>query len=154
MSRRLVFAAVIWVCVASVSAADPHLSVLFGQHVRAYLRLDAAARADSRQGDIFKRDVVDDFRKIIRKAFKGKDGRNMRRTIRESDAVRPTILRVNDIYPEDIPLTTMPPTLLRQLPTLPAELAYRLIGGALVLQELKTNMIVDFIPEAIPALKK
>ena len=44
----------------------------------------------------------------------------------------------------------MPPTLLRQLPDLPNELAYRIIGRALALQDIKANLIVDFIPNAIP----
>ena len=54
------------------------------------------------------------------------------------------------MYPDDQPRTTMPPTLLRRLPVLPKELAYRIIGHALVLQDTKTNLIVDFIPNAIP----
>jgi hypothetical protein len=151
--RFLLLALVVCACAASAFADDEaHVAKMFGQRVRAYVRLDAAARRDTRQGDIFTRDVSDDFAKIIRKAFRGKDGRNMRRTIRESDPIRPTTLRVNDVYPEDIPLTTMPPTLLRRLPELPKELAYRIIGGALVLQEMKTNMIVDFMPDAIPGI--
>jgi hypothetical protein len=47
----------------------------------------------------------------------------------------------------------MPPTLLRRLPALPGELAYRIVGRALVIQELRTSMIVDFMPDAIPGLK-
>lgn len=74
----------------------------------------------------------------------------MRRTIQEGDPVRATTLHVNEVYPEEIPLTTMPPMLLRRLPELPMELAYRIMGRALVLQEIKTNVIVDFIPDAIP----
>lgn len=152
---RLVTAAVICACAASAFAGDDaRVSKMFGQRVRAYVRLDAPTRHDSRQGDLFTQDVVDDFRTIVRKAFDGKDGRNMRRTIRESDAVRPTILHVNDIYPEDIPLTTMPPTLLRRLPALPEELAYRIIGRALVLQDIRSNVIVDFIPDAIPGVRR
>ena len=77
----------------------------------------------------------------------------MRRTIQEGDPVTPTTLRVNDVYPEEIPLTTMPPTLLRLLPALPMELAYRIIGRALVLQDIKTNVIVDFLPDAIPRVR-
>ena len=154
MTLRLVAAALICACAASVFAGEESPAwKAFRQRARAYVRLDAPARAAYRQGDIFTRDVVDDFLRIIKSAFDGKDGRNMRRTIRESDPVRPTTLRVNDIYPDDIPQTTMPPTLLRRLPPLPAELAYRIIGGALVLQEIKTNMIVDFMPDAIPVRK-
>lgn len=105
---------------------------------------------DSRHGDIFTTSVTKQFHKIIRDAFRGRDGRHMRRTIQEGDPVRATTLHVNEVYPEEIPLTTMPPMLLRRLPELPMELAYRIMGRALVLQEIKTNVIVDFIPDAIP----
>jgi hypothetical protein len=113
----------------------------------------AAARRDFRQGDIFTPDVAGQYRTIIREAFQGPDGKNMRRTILEGDPERATVLRVNVAYPEEIPLGTMPPTLLRRLPALPAELAYRVVGRALVLKDVKTNLIVDFIPDALPQLR-
>jgi hypothetical protein len=154
MSLRLIAAAVLCACAASAFAAqDSDASKAFVQRARAYVKLDAPARAAYHQGDLFTADIVDDFRRMIRKAFDGKDGRNMRRTIRESDPVRVTVLHANDIYPEDIPQTTMPPTLLRRLPALPAELAYRIVGRALVIQELRTNIVVDFMPDAIPGRK-
>src|SRR5438105_2074829 len=111
MRLPLVAAALLCACAASaVAGQDSHAAKAFVQRTRAYVKLDAPARAAYRQGDLFTRDVVDEFRKMIRKAFDGKDGRNMRRTIRESDPIRPTDLHANDIYPEDIPQTTMPPT--------------------------------------------
>ncbi len=112
--------------------------------------LIANARRDARQGDIFTHDVADEFHKVIRKAFKEPGGREMRRTIRERDPIKRIVLRVNEMYPDDLVRTTMPPTLLDRLPTLPKELAYRIIGRALILQDTRTNLIVDFIPNAIP----
>jgi hypothetical protein len=110
----------------------------------------AAARHGSRQGDIFTHEVAEEFEKIIRKAFKEPSGRAMRRTIEDREPVKLVVLHVNDVCPEDLSRTTMPPTLLRGLPVLPKELAYRIIGRALVLEDIKTNLIVDFIPNAIP----
>jgi hypothetical protein len=110
----------------------------------------ADARLGAHQGEIFTDDVAEHFRKIIRKQFQGPDGQAMRRTIRERDPIKPIPLKVNAVYPDDQPHTTMPPTLLRLLPVLPKELVYRIIGHALVLQDTKTNLIVDFIPNAIP----
>jgi hypothetical protein len=110
----------------------------------------AAARRGSRQGDIFTHDVAEQFETIIRKAFKEPGGQAMRRTIEERDPVKVVVLHVNDVYPEDLTRTTMPPTLLRRLPPLPKELVYRIIGRALILEDIKTNLIVDFIPNAIP----
>lgn len=113
----------------------------------------AAARRDARQGDIFTPDVVGQFHTIIRGAFQGPDAGKMRRTILEGDPEQATVLHVNGVYPEEIPLGTMPPTLLRRLPALPAELAYRVIGRALVLKDVKTNLIVDFIPDAMSQVR-
>ena len=108
------------------------------------------ARRNAHQGDIFTREVAEHFRKIIRKAFKEPGGRVMRKTIQELDPVKAVVLKVNEVYPDDHLRTTMPPTLLNRLPALPKELAYRIIGHAFVLQDTKTNLIVDFIPKAIP----
>ncbi len=111
------------------------------------------ARPAASQGDIFTPEVATRFRRMVRKAFQGKEGRAMRRTIREGDHVRPVVLRVNDVYPESVPITTMPPTLLRVLPVLPPELAYRIVGSSLVLLDVRTNLIVDFVPGAIPGAR-
>jgi len=110
----------------------------------------ANARRGAHQGEIFTDAVAEHFRKIIRKAFQEPGGKAMRKTIEERDPVKNIVLKVNEVYPDDLERTTMPPTLLSRLPMLPKELTYRIIGHALVLQEAKTNLIADFIPNAIP----
>jgi hypothetical protein len=112
--------------------------------------LVANGRPDPRQGEIFTPEVAEEFRQIIRKAFQEPGGAAMRKTILESDPAKPVALKVNEAYPDDHLRTTMPPTLLSRFPVLPKELAYRIVGRALVLQGTKTNLIVDFIPNAIP----
>jgi hypothetical protein len=57
---------------------------------------------------------------------------------------------VNAAYPPNIPIQTTPPTLLKRLPALPMELAYRILGRSIVLLDEKTNLIVDFIPNVVP----
>jgi hypothetical protein len=61
-------------------------------------------------------------------------------------------LKVNDSYPPDLPLTTMPPTLLQLLPPLPQQLEYRIVGRDLVLLDLKANLIVDVVRQALPGI--
>jgi hypothetical protein len=112
--------------------------------------LIANARLGAHQGEIFTEEVTKQFHTIIRKAFREPGGRAMRKTIQERNPVKHILLKVNDVYPDDQTRTTMPPTLLRRLPILPSELAYRIIGHALVLQDTRTNLIVDFLPNAIP----
>jgi hypothetical protein len=120
------------------------------EHQHALARKIADARRDARQGDIFTHEVTERFRKIIRKAFQGPEGRLARRTIQQDTPFKVVVLRVNDVFPDDIPLTTTPPTLLLKLPELPPELAYRFVGQDLALKDIKAGLIVDLIPNAIP----
>ena len=119
------------------------------EHQHALARKIVDARRDARQGDIFTPEVAERFRKIIRSAFQGPEGRLLRRTIQQDTPFKVIVLHVNDVYPEGIPLTTTPPTLLLKLPELPQELAYRFVGRDLTLKDIKTGLIVDLITNAI-----
>jgi hypothetical protein len=107
------------------------------------------ARRDAKRGDIFSDEIAEEFRKVMRQEFKGKQGRKLRRTIRQGEPVEIRV-RVNEIYPETTPLTTIPPTLLLKLPELPREVQYGIVGRDLVLEDVRTRVILDFIHEAIP----
>ena len=121
------------------------------EHQHALAGKIAEARRAARQGDIFTHELAERFRKIIRSAFRGPEGRFARRTIRQDDPSKVIArLHVNDVFPEGIPLTTMPPTLLLKLPELPDELTYRFVGHDLTLIDTKARLIVDLIPNAIP----
>jgi hypothetical protein len=119
------------------------------EHQHALARVIADARRNARQGDIFTRDVAERFRKIIDGTFRGPEGRLARETIRPDSPSKAPVLHVNDVCPEEIPLTTTPPTLLARLPKLPQELTYRIVGRDLTLQDTEARLIVDLIPNAI-----
>ena len=120
------------------------------EHQHALAMTIADARRDARQGDIFTHEVTERFRKIIRREFHGPEGRLARRTIRQDTPFKVVSMHVNDVFPDDIPLTTTPPTLMLKLPELPPELSYRFIGRDLALKDVKAGLIVDLIPNAIP----
>ena len=67
----------------------------------------------------------------------------------QGDPVKAVRLRVNQPYPDGVPYTTVPPTLLLRLPKLPDEVAYRIVDRDLVLLDVKANLVVDLIPEVI-----
>ena len=119
------------------------------EHQHALARKIADARRGARQGDIFTPEVAERFRKIINKVFHGPEGRHARKTILPDSPFKVVVLQVNDVCPEEIPLTTTPPTLLLKLPKLPQELAYRIVGHDLTLQDSEARLIVDLIPNAI-----
>jgi hypothetical protein len=74
----------------------------------------------------------------------------MRKTIRQGEPLTNVQLTVNGAYPEKLPLTTVPPTLLINFPQLPHEVAYRIVGHDLVLLDTEARIVVDFIAGAIP----
>jgi len=126
---------------------DPALIV---EHQHALAGKIAEARRDAHQGDIFTHEAAERFRKIIHKAFEGPEGRLARKTMQQDTPFKVVTMHVNDVFPDDIPLTTTPPTLMLKLPELPPELSYRFVGRDLVLKDIKAGLTVDLIPNAIP----
>jgi hypothetical protein len=137
---------------ASLSILNPTKDVAqIVEHQHSLAGKIAAVRRGARHGDVFTREVIKRFRKIIRSEFHGPEGRFARQTIRHDDPSKLIVrLNVNDVFPEGIELTTTPPTLLRKLPELSQELAYRFVGRDLTLVDTKARLIVDFIPNVIP----
>jgi len=104
-------------------------------------------RAGAKQGDIFTAAISEKFLGVIRNTLQGSA---VRRTIRQGEPVANLHLTVNSAYPDHLPLTTIPPTLLVRLPRLPERMAYRIVGHDFVLEDTEARLIVDFIPGALP----
>ena len=118
------------------------------QHQRALERLIARARAGAKRGDIFTQPIRAYFRRQLSRVFSGPDGARARRSIMDENP-RTIRLRVSSHYPDGAVLTNMPPQLLLLLPSLPPQLEYRFVGEDLVLLDLESAMVVDYIDEAI-----
>ena len=108
-----------------------------------------AARQDAKPGSIFTPDITERFLRLIRNEFQGPNASHARATLRQGEPVK-IRLGVNAGYPKGVPLTTVPPTLLLNLPRLPPEVEYRIVDHELILRDIKANLIVDIIPKAIP----
>ena len=109
------------------------------------------ARRHSRQGDIFTPKVSDLFRRLLAANLQGPDAAQVRASLRRADPVPPLPLRVNALYPDGLPLQSTPPSILLDLPRLPQELEYRIVGRDLVLLDVKAGLIVDYLPRALPS---
>jgi len=107
------------------------------------------ARESAKQGDIFTPEISEVFRRLIAVAAKGSDGTRMKQSLRRAEPVNLT-LRVNRPYPDGLPLQSSPPTLLANLPPLPKELDYRVVGHSLILRDIEANLIIDFVDGMIP----
>ena len=54
--------------------------------------------------------------------------------------------------PSKLPLATGPATLMLAQPELPPVLEYRIVGRSLLLRDVKANIVVDFVRDAVPTI--
>jgi hypothetical protein len=108
------------------------------------------ARPHAERGDIFRPSASEAIRHAIRSVFQSGQANSARATIQQGAPLKESYLKVNQVLPEAVPYTTVPPSLLLKLPHLPDELAYRIVGRDLILVDVPANLIVDFMPKAIP----
>jgi hypothetical protein len=110
-----------------------------------------AGRAGAKPGDIFTPAIQDRIRRLLAPEMKGIEGKNTRGSIwDEGPGPGAFTLEVNTAYPKEQPLGTVPPNVLKALPPLPEGLEYRFVYRNLVLRDQRANLIIDFMPAAIP----
>src|SRR3982751_1167077 len=86
------------------------------QHQRALGRLIEQNRAGAKRGEIFTPGMEQIARKLLADIFRGPGGAQMKRAIFEADQERNIKPVVNGRYPDEIPLSTVPPGVLAGLP--------------------------------------
>lgn len=106
------------------------------------------ARHGAARGDIFTPQITAEFNRLLGITLQGPDAVRIRQSLRRAEPVRIGPIRVNGTYPNHIPLQSSPPSLLLNLPPLPPELEYRVVGPALIIRDSEANLVVDFIPNA------
>jgi hypothetical protein len=117
---------------------------------RALERLIQRARRDAEPGDVFEADVRPVIRRLLHSVFSGPDGKALRLAMMDENPGAVVRIRVNARYPDTIPLSTVPPAVLKILPALPDELEYRFIGTTLILFDTVAHIIVDYVTGAVP----
>ena len=108
-----------------------------------------SARWGAQPGDIFTLEIA----QLIRRAIRGscdEDYLALLALVHEEWEAPLPEPSIHGRWPGATPLPTMPPDLLAALPPLPAGLQYRFMTRALVLLDIDANLIVDFVPDAIP----
>jgi hypothetical protein len=118
-------------------------------HQHELVRRIIEERNAAKQGDIFTASIISEFRRLIANAMRGQNGINIRTSLAHAEPVKIEV-GVNTTYPVNLPLQSTPPTLLLNLPKLPSEIDYRIVGKALFLRDVTANLIIDFMPNAIP----
>lgn len=119
---------------------------------RAFLAQMAAARQNARVGDIFVPEMQVVARRLMERLFTNPQARRQLRdsVMDENPPPAQIKLAVNARYPDDVPLSTMPPDILKELPTLPEELEYRFVGETLILLDPHPHIVVDYVTRALP----
>jgi hypothetical protein len=119
------------------------------KYQRALARAIQQLRPKAKPGDIFTKEIRAYFRRQLDGVFGGPEGRKLKAAIMDENP-GPIKLMVNGRYPDTVPLATMPPQVLAELPKLPQELEYRFIGERLILLDVPAHLIIDFIEDALP----
>jgi hypothetical protein len=119
------------------------------KHQNALAQLMVQARKDAKQGDIITPATQLVFRQVLARIFKGEEGRQLKASILDENPGN-VGLQVNRRYPDEIPLSTVPPQVLAALPKLPKDLEYRFIGDRLILLDVHAHTIADFMDKAFP----
>ena len=110
------------------------------------------ARPDAKQGDLFTADAAVAFRQLLGQAMTGPGGAKIRASLAHAEPNAAQALTVNGTFPDTggRPLQSVPGSLLQNLPVLPKGLEYRIVGKTLSLRDADANMVVDFLPNALP----
>jgi len=107
-------------------------------------------RAGAKPGDVFAEEFRPLLLQLIRDDFASRSAKDRRALVEELPAKFQ--LTVNMTYPATLPLVTVPAKLLVVLPRLPEDLEYRILGRHLLLHDVKANIVVDFVRDAVPTI--
>jgi hypothetical protein len=118
-----------------------------GRAERALARRIRSARMEAKQGDIFTPAITLVFRKALRAEM---DAKTWAAIMDENPGEFSA--RINGTYPEDKPLSTVPPNILAALPNLPDDVQYRFMGRHLMLFDVRARVLLDQIPDAIECI--
>ena len=121
--------------------------ITIDKHQRALALLLQSARKNARQGDIFVPAMQRLVRTLLRPIFQGADGIQIKNEILDAE-YKDVKLIVNGRYPDEVPISTVPPQVLQQLPKLDEELEYRFIKTTMILFDSHAHLIVDFVERA------
>ena len=109
-----------------------------------------AARPQAKQGDIFSPEVSSFLATLIKQEYSRRTAPVIETRDDQQEELPGFEPQVNQIYPTTYPLATFPPALLPLLPPLPEEVEYRIVRDNLVLRDVEANVILDFMPRAVP----
>ncbi len=128
-------------------------------HEKALVDAIRKARPTAKQGDVFTPAIRPVFAAVLKSHLSGpanQDSRAQAKQGNPNNDVEPgdtkPVVAVNAVYPKSAPLSSVPPLLLLQLPQLPPGIQYRFVGSTLVLLDIESNLIIDYLKEVAPPI--
>ncbi len=113
--------------------------------------LQTKLRPAAKPGDLFVRPVADAIRHQVTEAFEGpRKDLLMDGLAEQNEAGKANPHPVTINQPTDAP--KLPPLLLDVLPPLPQQLEYGFVGRTLLLKDSDAQVVVDLLPDTLPAL--
>jgi hypothetical protein len=109
-------------------------------------------RPNAKQGDLFTPEIAPVFRRILANLLNGPSGAKIKISLLHAEPDAPAQFKVNGEFPNQNgqPIQSVPPTVLKVLPPLPKGLEYGIAGKTLALRDTSANMVVDYLPHALP----
>ena len=110
------------------------------------------SRPNAKQGDLFTPPAAEVFRRELANVLKGPEGAKIKASLHHAEPDAPAQFKVNAEFPNRSgqPIQSVPPTVLKVLPALPKGLDYCIAGNTLALRDSSANIVVDFLPNALP----
>ena len=110
------------------------------------------SRPNAKQGDLFTPPTAEVFRRLLADLLNGPEGKKIKTSLHHAEPGAPAQFKVNAEFPNRSgqPVQSVPPTVLKVLPPLPKGLDYCIAGTTLALRDSSANMVVDFLPNALP----
>jgi hypothetical protein len=115
--------------------------------------IQTKVRPAARPGDVFTRSTADVLRRQLAAAFKGPNAALIRSTLQDQNEGLPAAsiaLAINQVVAT---VARVPPTLLDALPQLPQQAEFAFSGRTLILRDVDSDTVVDFMTQALPELQ-
>lgn len=119
------------------------------EHNRALGALIQTSRAGAKSGEFFTPVLQNEMKSTLATVLAGRDGSNMKGSIMDENPGVPN-LAVNDRYPDEVPVSSIPAPVLKALPKLEDELEYRFVGKRLYLMDAHGHIVIDFTEDVLP----
>jgi hypothetical protein len=116
---------------------------------RVFEKMVREARSSAKPGDIFTAEARPVIKRLLAAVFGGPDGQQLRASIMDENPVGIPVI-VNARYPDQVPISTVPPEILQTLPKLTEDMEYRFVGDTLILLDAHAHTIADYITDAFP----